>query len=298
MSKTRILVSSLLMWMWATTVHADPIPGLFNTGVDNSNVTLVGGSVDPHYSLIASADPAFPGPGAIVATVIPTTYWAANSATSKWIAPAANENYPSGGTPHPAGDYTYRISFDLAGINFSTVSITGKWGVDNSGVIRLNGVSTGISTSSYNPLVNFSISSGFRAGINDLDFVVHNLPAGGSNPTGLRVEGISGTGTATVGVDEVQKDQALDLSVPFPNPARGLARFYYTLPRAGMARLAVRDLAGRTVRTLVESEYPAGRFESSWDGLSTGGSRVGAGVYFVELQAEGSHVSRRIVWMP
>ena len=86
--------------------------------------------------------------------------------------------------------------------------------------------------------------------------------------------------------------------MPYPNPARGLARFSYTLPRAGMVRLVVRDLAGRRVRTLVESEYPAGRFDSSWDGLRTDGSRVGAGMYFVDLQADGSHVSRRIVWMP
>ncbi len=86
--------------------------------------------------------------------------------------------------------------------------------------------------------------------------------------------------------------------MPFPNPARGLARFYVTLSRAGVARLVVRDLAGRGVRTLVESEYPAGRFESAWEGLRTDGSRVGAGVYFVDLQAEGRHVSRRIIWMP
>ena len=87
------------MWIWASTAHAVPIPGLFNTGVDNSNTPLAGGSVDPHYALIASADPAFPGPAAIIASVIPAAYWISNNATSKWIAPANDENYPAAGTP-------------------------------------------------------------------------------------------------------------------------------------------------------------------------------------------------------
>jgi len=298
MSKTRIAISSLLVCIWATVAHAAPIPGLFNTGVDGSGASLPGGSVDPHYALIASADPSYPGPSAIVTSVIPAAYWIANSATSKWIAPAADENYPSLGTPHPGGDYIYRLSFDLTGFDFSTVSIAGKWGVDNGGTIRLNGVNTGFNTTSYNPLVPFSFSSGFHAGVNDLDFVINNYASGGSNPTGLRVDELSGAATATAGVDAGLEGQALALSVPFPNPARGLARFNFTLSRFGMVRLVVRDLEGRTVRALIESEYPAGRYDSAWDGLRADGSRVGAGVYFVDLQAEGRHLSRRVVWMP
>jgi len=172
--------------------------------------------------------------------VIPAAYWLANSATSKWIAPAADENYPSLGTPHPGGDYIYRISFDLTGFDFNTVSISGTWGVDNAGTIRLNGVYTGSNTTSYNPLVPFSLSSGFHAGINDLDFVINNYAAGGSNPTGVRVDELSGAGTATASVGAGLEGQALALSVPFPNPTRGLARFHYTLPRAGMVRPKLR----------------------------------------------------------
>ena len=45
---------------------AAPIPGLFNTGVNDSGVVLANSSVDPHYRLFQSADPASPGPNAIV----------------------------------------------------------------------------------------------------------------------------------------------------------------------------------------------------------------------------------------
>ena len=201
MPKSSILASSLLIWVWATDAHAVPIPGLFNTGVDDSNVPLAAGSVEPHYALIASADPAFPGPAAVVASVIPSAYWMANSTSSQWIAPAVAEGYPSGGEPHPEGDYIFRLSFDLTEIDPSTASITGTWGVDNNGTISLNGVATGNTTDSYNPLVTFSISDGFTSGINLLDFVIHNLSVpSGSNPTGVRVEIIDGTGSAVATV--------------------------------------------------------------------------------------------------
>jgi hypothetical protein len=42
------------------------IAGLFGTGVDNNGILLVAGTVDPHYTLILSADTNFPGPNSIV----------------------------------------------------------------------------------------------------------------------------------------------------------------------------------------------------------------------------------------
>jgi len=72
----------------ASGLQPTAIPGLYDTGVDDQAVPLPGGAVDPHYSLISSADPVYPGPGAIVASVIPAAYWTPNG-SSKWIAPAA-----------------------------------------------------------------------------------------------------------------------------------------------------------------------------------------------------------------
>jgi hypothetical protein len=63
-----------LVFAWAASAHAEPIPGLFNTGVNDAGTPLAGGSVDPHYSLIQSADPAYPGPDAIVAEPIRTPF--------------------------------------------------------------------------------------------------------------------------------------------------------------------------------------------------------------------------------
>jgi hypothetical protein len=162
---------------------------LFNTGVDNNGVVLAGGSVDPHYKLIQSADTTFTGPDAIVTSQIAEGYWVAQSATSKWIAASANQSYP-GATPCDAtGVYVYRTTFNLTGYDLATVKLKGAWGADNMGTaIRLNGVTTGLTAGGYAPLTDFKIETGFVAGLNTLDFEDTDLGC----PNGLRVE-LSGT---------------------------------------------------------------------------------------------------------
>jgi hypothetical protein len=162
---------------------------VFNTGVDDSRVSLPGGSVDPHYKLIQSAEATLMGPDAIVTTHIADSYWFAQSESSKWIAPSANQSYPGASPCNTAGTYVYRTSFDLTGFDPATATIRGAWGADNSGTdIRLNGESKGITAPSYNPLAPFTITAGFVAGNNTLEFQMLDIGC----PNGLRVE-LSGT---------------------------------------------------------------------------------------------------------
>lgn len=288
------LLLALLFVLAADAAHAVPVPGLYNTGVDATRAVLADGAVDPHYVLISSADPSYPGPSAYACWPIAGGYWLSNDATSRWIGPAVNEGYPSGAPPHPVGDYTYRLSFDLTGFDPATVVVNGNWGVDNSGTILINGVSVA-STSSYNPLAAFSITSGFVAGVNHLDFVVNNWSAGGANPTALRVANLTGTATALVGVPPARTPSGLELALPVPNPARLQSRIAFALPRAGDARIEVRDLAGRLVRVVADGAWPAGRSEVTWDGTGTGGEHAPPGVYFLLLEAGAERVTRRIV---
>lgn len=199
-AKKSLMVASLLAFalsFQAAPVQADPIVGLFNTGVDDTGALLPGGAVDPHYSLVSSADPAFPGLDAVVADPIAAGFWVANSATSQWIAPTANQDAFTAAS-HPAGSYTYQLVFDLTGLDPDTAQISGSWATDNSGVIFLNDSATANASPGFASLVAFAIASGFNSGVNTLDFVVTNLPAPGANPTGLRVEGITGTADLTI----------------------------------------------------------------------------------------------------
>jgi hypothetical protein len=66
-----------------------------------------------------------------------------------------------------------------------------------------------------------------------------------------------------------------------PNPSRTLARFSFTLPTAGRARLTVIDLAGRVVATLADGPLDAGDHQVRWT------TPAPAGVYFARLDAPG-----------
>ena len=175
--------------------EATPIPGLFNTGVDGSGAVLPAGTTDPHYTLIASDDPAFPGPAAKVTDPPLPASWIANSSTSQWISPNPVQFLDTGGpSGNTAGTFIYDLPFDLTGLNPKMATISGHWAADDVGLIFLNGVYVLGTTNLSGPtvLTSFSVPStaNFISGVNHLDFVVVNSAAGS---TGLRVEGLSGS---------------------------------------------------------------------------------------------------------
>jgi hypothetical protein len=66
----------------------------------------------------------------------------------------------------------------------------------------------------------------------------------------------------------------------YPNPFRERATIKYELPRAGKVRVAVYDVLGRRVRTLVDARRSAGTNE-----VAFAADDLPAGVYVVRLQA-------------
>jgi hypothetical protein len=197
--------------------QANLIP-LFNTGVDAGGVVLANGTTpDPHYSLIAV-------PSGSSATLVlssaggfPIGPWLGDNALSRWIRP--NNGGTSGQDSDPAGTYVFRTTFDLTGLNPLTASISGGWSTDNNGSsVLLNGVNTGIAATSFTQFQTgfapFTISSGFVAGINTLDFVVVNGAGTSGNPTGLRVEMTGNAAVAPVPEPSTYIAGAL-LAIPF-----------------------------------------------------------------------------------
>ncbi len=188
----------LLLGGIATNVRAEPITGLYNTGVNSSGVVLSNGATDSHYT-ITSSPLGTPTPFARTSAggwpISPSGPWIGDNTISRWIVPNFSTT-PSGFLNHPGGTYQYKLAFDLTGLIPGTASISGRWAADNGGpgtTISLNGVSTGLSnTNGFTGWTSFSISSGFIGGENTLDFIIDNGVTGTGNPTGLRVE-MSGT---------------------------------------------------------------------------------------------------------
>jgi len=72
-----------------------------------------------------------------------------------------------------------------------------------------------------------------------------------------------------------------------PNPVEGSTVIRYELARADRVHLAIYDVAGQRVRTLVDvSSQEAGPYAVHWDGLDSNGRTVAPGVYFYRIETD------------
>lgn len=82
------------------------------------------------------------------------------------------------------------------------------------------------------------------------------------------------------------------LALPAPNPGPPPVAIRFVLPEVQRIRLAVHDVAGRTVCVLADGHLDAGRHRRAWDGRTGAGRRAAAGVYWIRLEA-GNHALAR-----
>lgn len=85
------------------------------------------------------------------------------------------------------------------------------------------------------------------------------------------------------------------LSQNYPNPFNPSTRFNYTLPRDGYTRVAVYDLAGRLVTTLVNEYQRSGSYQVNWDGTNGQGVLVSSGVYLYSLSSGEFTTTRKMI---
>ena len=83
----------------------------------------------------------------------------------------------------------------------------------------------------------------------------------------------------------------LSLKGGYPNPTRSNATIEYTLPEAQHAELAVFDVLGRRVATLVDQRQTAGRKTAALDVSAEG---LSSGTYMLRLTAAGETKTSRI----
>jgi hypothetical protein len=81
----------------------------------------------------------------------------------------------------------------------------------------------------------------------------------------------------------------------FPDPSRASTTIQFYLPEQQRASIAVYDVQGKVVRTLVDGTAEPGMHQVQWDGMTTGQMRAAPGIYFLRLEAGSYRATKKAV---
>jgi flagellar hook assembly protein FlgD len=82
----------------------------------------------------------------------------------------------------------------------------------------------------------------------------------------------------------------------YPNPFNPSTTVSYTVPSRGNVTVAIYDLHGAHVATLVNNESrDAGAYRMEWNGRADSGATVSSGVYFARIEHNGSVRTKKMV---
>jgi len=88
--------------------------------------------------------------------------------------------------------------------------------------------------------------------------------------------------------------QSLGLEQNYPNPFNPSTIIPLALPQRTEVRLAIFNVLGQRVRTLVDGPLDAGYHNMMWNGLDEAGRQAAAGMYFYLVEADGFRQTRKM----
>jgi hypothetical protein len=74
------------------------------------------------------------------------------------------------------------------------------------------------------------------------------------------------------------------LGLAYPNPFNATTTIEYVLPLDKQIKVRVYNMMGQVVRTLVDTQMPAGTHRITWDGMDNSGKSVATGLYLYTLE--------------
>ena len=80
----------------------------------------------------------------------------------------------------------------------------------------------------------------------------------------------------------------------YPNPFNPETIIEYKVPKTGQVKMAIYNVLGQNVRTLVDEHQPAGTYQVMWDGTDNLGNKLSSGVYFYQLVGENALITKKM----
>lgn len=176
-------------------------------------------------------------------------------------------------------------------------SLTGQVTAVAAGEVQIQGLSHRLSSRSVILDANNQVVSAEEIRVNQIVQIVAEAPTG-QTPEVLTLRIVfAGRTTAVNDAPESGVPHAFALFQNYPNPFNPSTEIRFTLPSQGRVTLAIYDLLGRRIRTLVDGIRTAGTHQVRWDGRDDIGRIVASGVYFYRLTAQGQQQTRRLTFI-
>jgi hypothetical protein len=83
----------------------------------------------------------------------------------------------------------------------------------------------------------------------------------------------------------------------YPNPFNPETTIEFSLPKAGLVEIAIYDINGKIVRSVISEEKPAGTFWLKWDGRDESGVLVSSGIYFTIMKSGAFRQTNKMILM-
>jgi len=113
-----------------------------------------------------------------------------------------------------------------------------------------------------------------------------NVPCNCDGPQGCGPNGFMGGGPFS------------DLNISgdnYPNPFNPETTIKYDLKNAGDVTVAIYDINGKQIRTLVDGYQTNGSYEVVWDGKNDKGKQVATGTYFYQITAGSETLTKKMI---
>lgn len=83
----------------------------------------------------------------------------------------------------------------------------------------------------------------------------------------------------------------------FPNPFNPTTNIKFLVPVAGTVKLAVYDILGQEINSLMNEHVAAGEYNLTWNGQNADGVKVPSGIYLYRLTGENVNMTRKMILM-
>jgi flagellar hook assembly protein FlgD len=175
-----------------------------------------------------------------------------------------------GGSINETGKVSNTQGVTVYAVSLATNSIVGYDITEADGTFQIENLAPG----TYQIVAD-------KEGFNTLNSPVYSLGAENNYTESNAVLSI----TLNVGDKNNIVPEKFALNQNYPNPFNPTTEISFALPKASKVTVAVYNLLGQQVATLLNGELIAGSHEVVWNGTDASGRSVGSGVYFYKITA-------------